>query len=35
MRLVKAHLAEEEVIHPQSHGALRLLLVSLGPQLTL
>lgn len=35
MRLVKAHLAQEEVTHPQSHGALRLLLVSLGPQLTL
>ena len=35
MRLVKAHLAEKEVIHPQSHGALRLLLLSLGPQLTL
>lgn len=35
MRLVRAHFAEEEVIYPQSLGALMLLQVSLGPQFTL
>lgn len=35
LRLLRARLAEEEVISPQPHGALTLLQVSQGPELIL